>query len=166
MLKVLDKTFAILEAVVLHSPRPNSSTTATGRHVMTEHDVLGSIPVERPVGMGSYTLGSHNCRRYVTAEGFVQNEGDVGVSVKEPYGISYRAIIPKKKECGNLLTPTCVSSSHIAFGLIRMEPVFMILGQSAATAATLAVDAGVAVQDVDYARLRERLLTDKQRLGA
>jgi len=135
-----------------------------GEHVMTEHDTLSKTAVDDPVGMGSYTLDSHNCQRYITPEGFVQNEGDVGVSTKgKPYRISYGAITPKKAECQNLLVPVCVSSSHIAFGSIRMEPVFMILGQSAATAAAQAIHEGVAVQDVDYARLRERLLADKQR---
>lgn len=135
-----------------------------GEHVMTEHDVLNEKPVEKPVGMGSYTLDSHNCQRYITPDGCVQNEGDVGVSTQRgPYRIAYGSIVPKKAECKNLLVPVCVSSSHIAYGSIRMEPVFMILGQSAATAAAAAVEENVAVQDVDYARLRERLLVDKQR---
>lgn len=135
-----------------------------GQHVMTEHDTLNKTTVSDPVGMGSYTLDSHNCQRYITAEGFVQNEGDIGVHTKGPYRISYGSIIPKKAECLNLLVPVCVSSSHIAFGSIRMEPVFMILGQSAATAAAQAIDEGKAVQEIDYARLRERLVADKQRL--
>jgi hypothetical protein len=112
--------------------------------------------------MGSYTLDSHNVQRYVKPDGFVQNEGDIGVGVPRPYEIAYGAIVPKKAECQNLLVPVCLSSSHIAFGSIRMEPVFMILGQSAATAAAMSIDAGMAVQDLPYARLRERLLADKQ----
>jgi hypothetical protein len=134
-----------------------------GQHVMSENDTLNKTTVSDPVGMGSYTLDSHNCQRFITPEGFVQNEGDVGVHTKGPYKISYGSIVPKRAECQNLLVPVCLSSSHIAYGSIRMEPVFMILGQSAATAAALAVDGSVAVQDVDYARLRERLLADKQR---
>lgn len=134
-----------------------------GMHVMTEHDVLNKQSVEKPIGMGSYTLDSHNCQRYITAEGFVQNEGDVGVHTKGPYRISYYSIVPKKEECSNLLVPVCVSSSHIAFGSIRMEPVFMILGQSAATAAVHAIEEGVCVQSVNYDRLKERLVRDKQR---
>ena len=135
-----------------------------GEHVMTEHDVLNKTPADKPVGMGSYTLDSHNAQRYITPEGFVQNEGDVGVSAKKgPYGISYGSLVPKKAQCENLLVSVCVSSSHIAFGSIRMEPVFMILGQSAATAAAHAIDEGKAVQDVDYAKLRERLVADRQR---
>ena len=89
----------------------------------------------------------------------------VQVSPGGPYPIDYGAIIPARGECSNLLVPVCVSSSHIAFGSIRMEPVFMILGQSAATAASLAIDAGCAVQEVDYAALKERLLVDGQILG-
>lgn len=134
-----------------------------GAYVMTEHDVLGAQETPHPVGMGSYTLDSHNVQRYVTPEGFVQNEGDIGVPVPQPYRIAYGSLTPKREECENLLVPICCSCSHIAFGSIRMEPVFMILGQSAATAAALAIQSGTAVQDVDYERLREQLLKDRQR---
>jgi hypothetical protein len=137
-----------------------------GEFVMTEHETLGKKPVPNPVGMGSYTLDSHNIQRYVKPDGYVQNEGDIGVHAKEPYQISYGSLVPKKEECQNLLVPVCASSSHIAFGSIRMEPVFMILGQSAATAAVQAIDKGVAVQEVAYAQLKEQLLKDKQVLGA
>jgi hypothetical protein len=133
-----------------------------GDYVMTEHDCLSRRETPEPVGMGSYTMDSHNVRRYVTAEGTVQNEGDIGVPVPRPYGIAWRAIIPKATECENLLVPVCLSSSHIAYGTVRMEPVFMILGQSAATAAVIAIDDGVAVQQVDYRKLRGRLLQDGQ----
>ena len=136
-----------------------------GAYVMTEHDVFSTRPVPQSVGMGSYTLDSHNVQRYVKADGYVQNEGDIGVGTKGPYQIAYGAIIPKREECKNLLVPVCVSSSHIAFGSIRMEPVFMILGQSAAAAACLAVDGGVAVQDISYDLLKERLSEGKQILG-
>ena len=112
--------------------------------------------------MGSYAMDSHNVQRYITADGQVQNEGDIGMSTKGPYQIAYGSLLPKKGECANLMVPVCVSSSHIAFGSIRMEPVFMILGQSAATAAVMAIDDGIAVQEVDYAVLRERLLKDGQ----
>jgi hypothetical protein len=91
----------------------------------------------------------------------VQNEGDIGVHVT-PYTIAYGALVPKKGEANNLLAPVCISSSHIAYGSIRMEPVFMILGQSAATAASLAIGHGVPVQDVSYSELRERLVADGQ----
>jgi hypothetical protein len=92
----------------------------------------------------------------------VQNEGDIGVGTKGPYEIAYGSLVPQREQCENLLVPICVSSSHIAFGSIRMEPVFMILGQSAATAAVLAIDAGQAVQEVPYVQLSERLLQDGQ----
>jgi hypothetical protein len=133
-----------------------------GAYVMTEHELLKQRPTPSPVGMGSYTIDSHNVRRYVTAEGFVQNEGDIGVSAQGPYPIAYGALVPKRGQADNLLVPVCVSSSHIAFGSIRMEPVFMILGQSAATAAALAIDGRLAVQDVPYEALRARLLQDGQ----
>jgi hypothetical protein len=112
--------------------------------------------------MGSYGIDSHNIQRYITPEGFVQNEGDIGVGTKGPYEIAYGSLVPKKGQADNLLVPVCVSSSHIAFGSIRMEPVFMILGQSAATAAVMAMESGIAVQDVPYEKLREQLLKDGQ----
>jgi hypothetical protein len=115
--------------------------------------------------MGSYTMDSHNVRRYVTADHTVQNEGDVEVPVPKPYGIAFGAITPKQAECENLLVPVCVSSTHIAYGTVRMEPVFMILGQSAATAAAMAIDDGIPVQQLDYAKLRRRLTADAQILG-
>ncbi|MBN7812610.1 FAD-dependent oxidoreductase [Algoriphagus sp. H41] len=133
-----------------------------GSYVMTELDVLGAKEVPQPVGMGSYSLDSHNTQRFVTPGGHVQNEGDIGVHPKQPYSISYGTLVPKKKECSNLLVPVCVSSSHTAFGSIRMEPVFMILGQSAAAAASLAIDGDIAVQDLDYEALRKVLLEEKQ----
>jgi len=133
-----------------------------GHEVMTEHETLGRQEVAEPVGMGSYTLDSHNTQRYITPEGYVQNEGDIGVSPEEPYPISYGSIIPKKQELQNLLVPVAVSASHIAFGSIRMEPVFMILGQSAATAGALSIEEQVALQELDYQKLRERLVKDGQ----
>ena len=133
-----------------------------GSFVMTENELRQRKPTPDSVGMGSYTIDSHNVQRYITPEGYVQNEGDIGVGLKGPYAIAYGALVPKRGQAENLLVPICVSSSHIAFGSIRMEPVFMILGQSAATAAVLALEDGLAVQDVPYARLRERLLRDGQ----
>lgn len=136
-----------------------------GMHVMTEHDTFSEREILDPIGMGSYTLDSHNVQRYIKPDGFVQNEGDIGVHPNQPYQISYGSIIPKKEECGNLLVPVCLSSSHIAFGSIRMEPVFMILGQSAALAAVQAIENGYSVQDVDYVLLKKALLKEKQVLS-
>lgn len=133
-----------------------------GTYVTTENEVLGKINVPDPVGMGSYTMDSHNVQRYVTEKGYVQNEGDIGIHPKKPYQISYGSIVPKKEECTNLLVPVCVSASHIAFGSIRMEPVFMILGQSAAAAAVMAIDNKISVQDVPYKQLEEVLLSKNQ----
>lgn len=135
-----------------------------GKEVMTEHETLSKRPVENSIGMGSYTLDAHNAQRYIKEDGFVQNEGDIGVSAKKPYRISYGSIVPKKAECQNLLVPVAMSASHIAYGSIRMEPVFMILGQSAATAAVQAINGKKAVQDISYTQLRTQLLKDKQRL--
>ena len=112
--------------------------------------------------MGSYHLDSHNTQRFVTAEGYVQNEGDIGVKPDRPYSIDYGAIIPKEKDCQNLLVPVCLSSSHIAYGSIRMEPVFMILGQSAATAAVLSIQNNTSVQKLPYEILAKQLLKDLQ----
>ena len=136
-----------------------------GEYVTTENEVLGKIDVNDPIGMGSYTMDSHNTQRYVTADGYVQNEGDVGVRPDKPYKVSYGSIIPKEGECNNLLVPVCLSSSHIAFGSIRMEPVFMILGQSAAAAACIAIDNKQSVQEVNYKKLKETLLDNGQVLS-
>lgn len=135
-----------------------------GEFVMKEADALGKTDVPDPVGMGSYALDSHNAQRFITKEGFVQNEGDIGVHPAKPYSIAYGSILPKEAECNNLLVPVCVSSSHIAYGSIRMEPVFMILGQSAATAAVLAIQNKVSPQKLPYQKLQQVLLRDKQRL--
>jgi hypothetical protein len=145
-----------------HQIYVRESRRMLGMFVMTENELLKTRPTPDPVGMGSYTIDSHNVQRYVTPEGAVQNEGDIGVSTNGPYSIAYGALAPRRGQADNLLVPVCVSSSHIAFGSIRMEPVFMVLGQSAATAAALAIDGGVAVQDVPYPQLRERLLKDGQ----
>lgn len=133
-----------------------------GAYVMTEHEIMGRRQVPRPVGMGSYTMDSHNVQRYITEEGYVQNEGDIGVHPPEPYQIAYGSLIPKQGQTANLLVPVAMSASHIAFGSIRMEPVFMILGQSAATAAALSIDHRVTVQNLDYQKLRDQLLEDGQ----
>jgi hypothetical protein len=133
-----------------------------GGYVMTEHDCRGDRVAEDPVGLAAYTMDSHNTQRYVDAQGRVRNEGDVQVGGFPPYPISYRSIVPRHGECANLLVPVCLSASHIAFGSIRMEPVHMVLGQSAATAAVQALDAGRSVQNLDYPRFRERLLADQQ----
>ncbi|MCB1226575.1 MAG: FAD-dependent oxidoreductase [Verrucomicrobiales bacterium] len=130
-------------------------------YVMTEKNCKRQEIVEDSVGMGAYNMDSHNVQRYVTPEGFVRNEGDVQVGSR-PYPISFRSIRPRRAECENLLTPTCLSASHIAFGSIRMEPVFMVLGQSCATAAVQAIEQDVAIQDIDAARLKQRLLDDGQ----
>lgn len=137
-----------------------------GAYVMTENELLKKRPTPESIGMGSYTIDSHNVQRYITPDGAVQNEGDIGAPTKGPYEIAYGTLVPKRGQVENLLVPVCVSSSHIAFGSIRMEPVFMILGQSAATAAVLAIDAQIPVQDVPYAKLREHLLQDGQILEA
>ncbi len=129
--------------------------------VMTQHHCQQREVADDPVGLGAYNMDSHNVRRLVTSDGKVRNEGDIQVGVT-PYRISYRSIRPKREECTNLLVPVCLSASHIAYGSIRMEPVFMVLGQSAATAACLAIESGVVIQDVPYDRLRERLRDDGQ----
>ena len=132
-----------------------------GDYVMTEKNCKRLEIVEDSVGMGAYNMDSHNIQRYVTKEGFVRNEGDVQVGSR-PYPISYRSIRPKAAECTNLLVPICLSASHISYGSIRMEPVFMVLGQSAATAAVHAIEQGTTIQGIDYARLKEHLLKDGQ----
>lgn len=133
--------------------------------VMTERHLQGTEPTPEPIGMGSYNMDSHHVQRHVDANGHARNEGDIQVNPGGPYPISYRAIVPKAGECTNLLVPVCLASSHIAYGSIRMEPVFLILGQSAATAAAAAIDADTDVQNVDYSPLQRRLLADHQVLN-
>lgn len=133
-----------------------------GSYVMTQMNCEGIDVVEDPVGLGAYGMDSHHVQRYVTESGFVRNEGNVEARVKSPYPISYRAIIPKSNECSNLLVPVCLSATHISFGSIRMEPVFMVLGQSAASAASIAIDSDATVQDIDYGKLKNQLLSDNQ----
>src|SRR5690554_2281072 len=134
-------------------------------YVMTQRNCEGYEVAEDAVGMAAYGMDSHNVQRYVDANGFVQNEGNVEAHGFSPYPVSYRSIIPKKGECSNLLVPVCVSSTHIAFGSIRMEPVFMVLGQSAATAASMAIKNNTDVHSVDYNTLKYRLLNDNQVLS-
>jgi hypothetical protein len=145
-----------------HQIYVRESRRMIGAYVMTELDCLDKKETPDSVGMGSYTIDSHNVRRYVTPEGTVQNEGDIGVHCPRPYEVAYGALTPKKAQCENLLVPVCLSSSHMAYGSIRMEPVFMILGQSASTAAVMAIDSKIAVQEVPYEALKKQLLEDGQ----
>jgi len=129
-----------------------------GDFVMTEMHLRGKKPTGKSIGMGSYNMDSHHVQRYVDARGCARNEGDIQVDPGGPYLVSYDAVVPRRKEVVNLLVPVCLSSSHIAYGSIRMEPVFMILGQSAAAAARIAVRQEIPVQDVDYDILRPELM--------
>ncbi len=135
-----------------------------GEFVMTEHHCDGSRAVNDSVGLGCYGMDSHVTQRYVDAQGWVRNEGNIGGRVPNPYPISYRSLTPKKEDCENLLVPVCCSASHAAYGSIRMEPVYMILGQSAGAAACLAIENRSSVQAVDYSALKSRLEADHQRL--
>ena len=132
-----------------------------GSYVMTEKNCLGTEVVTDPIAMAAYAMDSHNTQRIVI-DGMVKNEGNVEVKGFKPYPISYQSIVPTKLECTNLLVPVSLSASHIAFGSIRMEPVFMILGQSAAIAAVQAIKENKAVQDIDYATLKPELMKHKQ----
>jgi hypothetical protein len=136
-----------------------------GEAVVLEQHCMGQLVFSDPVGMGAYAMDSHNTQRYVAADGSARNEGDVQVRVPQPYGISYRALTPRYRDADNLLVPVGLSASHIAFGSVRMEPVFMLLADSAAFAAALAIERDCAVQDVPYPVLRERLLAAGQVLS-
>ncbi len=136
-------------------------------YVMTQANCESQTSVNDGVGLASYPMDSHFCQRVVVEEGgreVVRNEGGFGHPCPKPYPVSYRSIVPKKQECINLLVPVCLSASHVAYGSIRMEPVFMILGQSAGTAAAFAIDEGVNLQDLPYNKLKDRLLKDGQKL--
>jgi len=130
-----------------------------GAYVMSQANCEGKTKVDDGVGMAAYTMDSHNTSR-VIINGMVKNEGDVQVGGFPPYPIAYRALTPKRDECQNLLVPVCLSATHIAYGSIRMEPVFMVLGQSSALAAIQAIDSRVAVQEIDVTKLQEKLKAD------
>jgi hypothetical protein len=129
--------------------------------VINENDCTGRRAATDSVGLGSYTMDSHNVTRFVDERGFVRNEGDVQIPTP-PYPISYRSIVPARGQCENLWIPVACSCSHIAFGSLRMEPVWMILGQSAALAASLAIDTKCSAQDVPYAALKTKLEAAEQ----
>ena len=131
-------------------------------HVMTQKHCEGIEVVPDAVGMAAYGMDSHHTQRFINSKGYVSNEGNVEAPVKSPYPISYRSIIPGKEECPNLLVPVCLSATHIAFGSIRMEPVFMVLGQSSAVIASLAIDENKTVQEIEYDKLRKMLIELKQ----
>jgi hypothetical protein len=136
-------------------------------YVMTQRNCELKRKVDDSVALASYSMDSHFCQRVVVEEDgrkTVRNEGGFGRRFAKPYPVSYRSIVPKRAECVNLLVPVCLSASHVAFGSIRMEPVFMILGQSTGTAACIAIDEHVSVQNVEYSKLKKRLIADKQRL--
>jgi len=130
-------------------------------YVMTERNCRGEVNAADSVGLAAYTMDSHNCQR-LAKQGRAENEGDVQVGGFPPYPIALQAIVPKAAQCQNLLVPVCLSATHVAYGSIRMEPVFMILGQSAAAAAALALEQNIPIQNLDYSKLRARLLADKQ----
>lgn len=130
-----------------------------GEYVMTEHHCRGDSVVNDPIALAAYTMDSHNCQRLVV-DGMAKNEGNVEVGGFPPYPIAYRSLLPKKEENTNLFVPVCLSASHIAFGSIRMEPVFMVLGQVSAVAASMAIDEGIPVHEVDVDQLRETLEND------
>lgn len=137
-------------------------------YVMTQANCESETTVKDGIGLASYGMDSHFCQRVVMeidGQKVVRNEGGFGKGFPKPYPVSYRSIVPKKQECENLLVPVCLSASHVAYGSIRMEPVFMILGQSAGTAAAMAIDEGVALQDLSYQQLKEQLLRDGQILN-
>jgi hypothetical protein len=127
-----------------------------GEYVMTQANCEGREKVNDGVGLAAYTMDSHNCERIVV-NGMVKNEGDVQVGGFGPYPVSYRSLIPKKIECKNLFVPVCLSASHIAYGSIRMEPVFMVLAQSTAVAACMAIDAKQSVQEINIKKLQNFL---------
>lgn len=130
--------------------------------VITEHIALGNAIAEDSVGMAYYAMDSHAIKYVVSSNGFLQMDGGLFIGLPKYFPVSYRAIVPQRHECENLLVPICLSASHAAYGTVRVEPILMILGQSAATAAGLAIDLNVALQDLPYGTLQQRLLADGQ----
>ena len=133
------------------------SRRMVGEYITTQANCDNLVSVDDGVGMAAYTMDSHNCQRIVIVKdgrAMVKNEGNVEIYGGLPYDVSYRSITPKREQCDNLLVPVCLSASHIAYGSIRMEPVFMLLAQSAAKAACLAIDGDVKVQEVDVREIQ------------
>jgi hypothetical protein len=130
-------------------------------YVMTEHNGLGEVVAEDGIALASYQMDSHNTAR-VVLDGKVSNEGQTYEKVPRPLPLAYRAIVPRESECANLSVVFCVSASHTGLSTLRMEPVLMITGQSAATAACMAIDAGCSMQKLDYHKLRTQLLAEGQ----
>ena len=162
---VLRRTWAEVDLDALaHNYR--QARRMIGAFVMTEKNVRKTdrTPVEHSVGLGSYALDCHYVSRVIDQEGKLRNEGTI-FAPTIPYSISYYSLTPKEEECANLLATVCLSSSHVAYSTIRMEPVYMILGQSAATAAALAIDSNLPVQKISYDVLKYKLLQDGQLLS-
>lgn len=132
-----------------------------GAYVMTELDCKGKRTPDDPVALASFGLDSHAVRYFVTSRGFLERDGVIWNVPPRPYGVSYRSLTPKAEECTNLLVPVCLSATHAAHGSIRMEPVFMQLGQAAAMAAGIAIKQGTSVQAVPYAPVRDLLKAAK-----
>src|SRR4051812_15924407 len=135
-----------------------------GDFIVTEHDARGTRVTDEPVALASYPLDSHGVTLYVDDNGVLHRERGFFTGIK-PFPVGYRALRPRAGECDNLLVPCCLSASHAAYGSVRMEPVFMMLGHAAGVAASVAIDRGTSVQEVPYAALREKLLADRQILG-
>lgn len=136
-----------------------------GDYIMTEKNLTKDNRVEAPcsIGLGTYALDCHFVST-VVSDGVLYREGTMFQGLT-PYPIAYGSITPRKQECGNLLVTICMSASHVAYCSLRMEPQYMVLGQSAATAACLGIDSACSVQDVDYSALSERLIQDGQILS-
>ena len=133
-----------------------------GEMVMSQKHCESLEVVTDSIGMGAYNMDSHHVKRYVDADGQLRNEGQVTGFISDPYPISYRSMLPKRDQAANLLVPVALSSTHIAFGSIRMEPVFMVTGQSAATAAVMSLDRNTPLHEIDVAALQQRLRADDQ----
>jgi len=132
-------------------------------YIMTKSNCLGQTLAPNSIGLAAYGIDSHNCQRIVV-NGYAENEGDTETTSAAPYPVSYQSIVPKATECPNLLVAWCLSASHIGFDSFRTEPAFMIVGQSAGTAACLAIDDGIAVQQLNVAKLQAQLTADNQLL--
>lgn len=138
-----------------------------GMYVVTQKDIMQQPQKDDAIAVSSFPIDSHDCQRIALKDGGVVNEGTMLVRMKDRkhgyvYHIPYRSILPVANECENLLVPVALSCTHVAISSIRVEPTWMILGQSAGIAAALSAKENVAVQKLPYPMLRERLLAQKQ----
>lgn len=138
-----------------------------GMYVISQKDILEDPNKDDPIAVSSFPIDSHDVQRVALKDGGVVNEGTIFPVRRIPgqgyaYHVPYRSILPKPEQCENLLVPVALSCTHVGISSLRIEGAWMVIGQGAGVAAALAAKADIPVQEIEYAKLRERLLAQKQ----